>query len=56
MIGFSRFESLKQALKDGKVEFTMMIADFHLIKGTITQEQYDELNELAYPVIETVVV
>lgn len=53
MIGFNRFESLKQAIKDGKVEFTMMIADFHLVKGTITQEQYDELYGMAYPVAET---
>lgn len=55
MIGFNRFESLKQAIKDGKVEFTMMIADFHLVKGTITQEQYDELYLMAYPVVETVI-
>ena len=49
MLGFNRFEALKKGIAYGKAEFTIMIADFHLIKGTITQEQYDELHELAYP-------
>jgi len=46
---FNRFDSLKKAISDGGIEFAMMLADFHLLKGTITQEQYDELNALAYP-------
>ena len=48
-MGFDRFEALKQAIRDGNVNFAMMIADFHLVRGTIFQEQYDELHELAYP-------
>ncbi|MDD3041093.1 hypothetical protein [Bacteroides sp.] len=49
MIGFDRFEALKKGIVDGKAEFIMMLADFHLQKGGITQEQYDELNKLSYP-------
>lgn len=52
MTGFNRFESLKKAILDGNAEFAMMLADFHLVKGTITQEQYNELEALAYPVVE----
>ena len=50
MTGFNRFESLKKGIQSGNIDFTMMIADFHYIKGSITQEQYDELQSLAYPV------
>lgn len=54
MIGFNRFESLKKGIADGKVDFVMMLADFHFVKGTITQAEYDELVGMAYPVIEVV--
>ena len=37
MIGFNRFDALKKGILDGKVEFVMMIADFHLINQSITQ-------------------
>ena len=46
---FNRMESLKKAINDGSTDFAMMLADFHLLKGSITQVEYDELNELAYP-------
>jgi hypothetical protein len=49
MNGFDRFNSLKLAITQGNKEFAMMLADFHLVKGTITQEQYAEVSELAYP-------
>ena len=48
---FNRIESLKNAVKSGNIDFAMMLADFHLIKGKITQLEYDELNELAYPTV-----
>ena len=47
---FNRMESLKKAINDGNIEFAMLLSDFHLIKGKITQVEYDELNELAYPI------
>jgi len=52
MEGFNRVEALKKGIADGKIEFTMMLADFHLVKGTISQVDYDELNALAYPEVE----
>ncbi len=52
MIGFNRVESLKNAVKSGRVEFAMMLTDFHLVKGTITQSEYDEIYLLAYPNVE----
>ena len=48
MNGFDRFNSLKVAIAQGNKEFAMMLADFHLLKGTITQEEYEEINALAY--------
>jgi hypothetical protein len=52
MKGFDRFNSLKVAIAQGNKEFAMMLADFHLVKGTITQEEYEEINALAYPTAE----
>ena len=49
MSGFERIKAMEKAIKDGAKDFTMMIADFHLTKGTITQEQFNELHDLAYP-------
>lgn len=51
-MGFNRFEALKKAIVDGNKDFAMMLADFHLMRGSITQAEYDELVALAYPVIE----
>lgn len=46
---FNRFEALKNSILNGQAEFGMMLADFHLGKGTITQEEFDTLNAMAYP-------
>jgi hypothetical protein len=53
---FNRIESLKNAIKSGNIDFAMMLADFHLIKGSITQVEYDEINELAYPTFDEIVI
>ena len=47
---FNRIDGLKQAIKDGNINFAMMLADFHLTKGSISEEEYDEINLLAYPI------
>jgi len=44
---FNRFEALKQAIEDGNIGFAMLLADFHLVKGTITNGQYSELEVLS---------
>ena len=49
MVGFNRIETYKRLIANGKIDFTMAIADFQLAKGNITQAEYDELHELAYP-------
>ena len=46
---FDRFEALKREIEDGSINFAMMLADFHLTKGNLTQEQFNELDLLAYP-------
>ncbi len=48
---FNRFESYKQAIQDKSIDFNTLsiMIDFHLMKGTLTQEQYDELFALMYP-------
>jgi len=51
---FDRVEAIAEEIRKGNVSFAMMIADFHLIKGTIPQSEYDELALLAYPVVEVV--
>jgi hypothetical protein len=57
MLGFNRFEALKKAIRDGKIDFAMMLADFHLASGGISQGEFDELVGLAYPsVVEMEVV
>jgi hypothetical protein len=49
MVGFNRIETYKRLIANGKIDFTMAMVDFQLAKGNITQIEYDELNELAYP-------
>lgn len=52
MLGFNRFEALKKAMRDGKIDFAMMLADFHLATGGINQTEFDELVAMAYPVTD----
>lgn len=40
---FNRVEALKYELEHGNREFALLLIDFHLVKGTITQEDYDSL-------------
>lgn len=53
---FDRFESMKKAIHDGHKDYTLVLADQHFLAGRITQAQFDELYEMAYPVEEEVVV
>jgi len=49
MQGYDRIKALKKAIKDGAVSMAMVAADIHLLKGNITQAEFDELKSLAYP-------
>lgn len=48
---FDRFESYKKAIEDKSIDFNtlQLMIDFHVTKGTLTQEQGDELFALMYP-------
>lgn len=48
---FDRFESFKKAIADRSLDFNtlQLMIDFHMLKGTLTQEQGDELFALMYP-------
>ena len=48
---FDRFESFKKAIADRSLDFNtlQLMIDFHMLKGTLTQEQGDELLALMYP-------
>lgn len=51
---FNRFDSYKKAIEDKSIDFNTLgvMIDFHVIKGTLTQEQSDELFSLMNPVVE----
>lgn len=51
---FNRYEAYKTAIQDKSIDFNTLavMIDFHVIKGTLTQEQGDELYNLMYPTIE----
>lgn len=48
---FDRFKSYKQAIQDKSIDFNTLgiMIDFHIVKGTLTQEQGDELYALMSP-------
>ncbi len=51
---FDRFISYKKAIEDKSIDFNTLsiMIDFHITKGTLTQEQGTELNNLMYPPVE----
>lgn len=51
---FNRFESYKQAIQDKSIDFNTLsiMIDFHVTKGTLTQEQGEELYNLMYPEVQ----
>ena len=46
---YNRVEALKQAVTDGTPAIAMIAADFFLLKGKITQAEFDEIEGLVYP-------
>lgn len=51
---FNRVEAMKGEIQDGNINFAMALADFHLMRGNITEEEFNELELLAYPPNEEV--
>lgn len=50
---FDRFESYKKAIEDKSIDFNTLkiMIDFHVTKGTLTQEQGNELFVLMNPIV-----
>ncbi|WP_161950279.1 hypothetical protein [Clostridium thermosuccinogenes] len=48
---FDRFESFKKAIEDKSIDYNtlQLMIDFHVLKGTLTEEQGNELFNLMYP-------
>lgn len=48
---FDRFEAFKKAIEDKSIDYNTLslMIDFHVVKGTLTQEQGEELFNLMYP-------
>ncbi|MEG6613772.1 hypothetical protein V6C42_13030 [Pseudoclostridium thermosuccinogenes] len=48
---FNRFESFKKAIVDKSIDFNtlQLMIDFHVQKGTLTEEEGQELFSLMYP-------
>lgn len=48
---FDRFEAFKKAIEDKSIDYNTLslMIDFHVTKGTLTQEQGEELFNLMYP-------
>jgi len=51
---FNRFESFKKAIVDKSIDFNtlQLMIDFHVQKGTLTEEEGQELFSLMYPPTE----
>ena len=48
---FNRYEAFKQAIRDRSIDYNTLslMVDFHINKGTLTQEEGNELFNLMYP-------
>jgi hypothetical protein len=48
---FDRFESFKKAIEDKSIDYNtlQLMIDFHVLKGTLTPEQGEELFAMMYP-------
>jgi len=48
---FNRFESFKKAISDKSIDYNtlQLMIDFHVAKGTLTEEQGQELFNLMHP-------
>jgi len=48
---FNRYESFKKAITDKSIEYNTLglMIDFHVTKGTLTQEEGQELYNMMYP-------
>jgi len=51
---FNRFESFKKAIADKSIDFNtlQLMIDFHVQKGTLAEEEGQELFGLMYPPAE----